>query len=208
MGVLQYSTTPPRAAPSEGWGAAKRLRRILGGAGGGLACESAHLLRTLGALCAYFAHPSCALLARRTLGAPWRGRGGARCARCARQMAPWRSQMEAAERCGTAVRHGPPLRGPPPPPRGHWIRLCQVRLRHAASVLGIIDGCVVACCRTFLIRPRLRGRHARGSMVCGLHAAGFFLLQTRLRGRHARGSAFWIPRRSRLLPEPRVCLRP
>ncbi len=43
----------------------------------------------------------------------------------------------------------------------------------------------------FLIRPRLRGRHARGSMVCGLHVAGFFLLRTRLRGRHARGSAFW-----------------
>ena len=54
-----------------------------------------------------------------------------------------------------AVRHGGAARTPPfgapsaPLRRGHWIRLCQVRLRHAASVLGIIDGCVVACCRIF-----------------------------------------------------------
>ena len=27
-----------------------------------------------------------------------------------------------------------------------WVRLCQVRLRHAASVLGIIDGRLAACC--------------------------------------------------------------
>ena len=78
----------------------------------------------------------------------------------------------------------PPLRGggaaaggpPGPPGRDRWIRLCQVRLRHAASVLGIIDGFGVACCRI--------------SSCCELaYEAGMPEVQL-----------FWVPWRSMLFP--------
>ena len=90
-----------------------------------------------------------------------------------------------------------------------WIRLCQVRLRHAASVLGIIDGCVVACCRIFFKSDlAYEAGMPEDRWFVGCMLPDFPCCELAYEAGMPEDQLFWVPRRSRLFPGPRVCLRP